>query len=802
MTLFLAWSLKHLKCHQKFVLQHNRTLSSISSSPVIICGAGPTGLVLSLELARYGVASTVIERDVGPTQHPQAHFINNRTMEIFRSLDGLAEEVKTLSPHLNEWRSFIYCRSLSGHILGQVDHFPGQVQPWNEEVSPEPLTHLPQNRLLPLLIKRVKKQPDLITLLMGHSVESSKYQSGCVDVSVKSLCSSKHQSGCVDVSVKSLCSLKHQSGCVDVSVMTPSGQMVTLTGSYFAAADGAGSRVRKAMKIEMQGEKSMQHLVNIHFFSKQMGQLSMQRPAMLYFVFNAEVVTVLVAHTIREGEFVAQVPFFPPLQSIDEFTEDVCLSIIQAASGLSNLVDVQIKQVRTWTMSAEVASRFSDGHRTFLLGDAAHRFPPAGGFGMNTGIQDAHNLAWKLAAVLKGSAGTRLLHSYEVERRPVALANTALSVANWEEAVRVPQVLGLDPKAAKLANQIVSSAPLSLTWGKSVLESILTAGRRLAATHLGPVEGWRQAQLDRIFKSGESLRLQFPNEDLGFSYKEGAIVAGVIRNESPDDGVRGQRRSNYEPRAEPGCRMPHVWLEDRGWKLNVDSLLLSAPSEIKAGTLCREDAKESHLEADHLVGHVVSNLSISSKKCTDQPLITATHNIMKQDQEWSVRRLSSLDLCTRAAQHADRLVLIISNFTADKPLASNACDLICAVTSLVSERKLPIRIIIVMESEVALGVHSRSSHEIHQGLLFRTTSDQHLDTSHSSVSVMHDVEHRWQKVMQIRGSLAVHLVRPDGHVAWRWLRDVSASAEGLMNTSEINNIAHSVVHALKEICCL
>jgi hypothetical protein len=95
----------------------------------------------------------------------------------------------------------------------------------------------------------------------------------------------------------------------------------------------------------------------------------------------------------------------------------------------------------------QVAERFQEG-RVFLLGDAAHRFPPAGGFGMNTGVQDAHNIAWKLAAVVRGAASVQLLDSYTPERLPVAQANTRLSVANWHEAVRVPAALALDPRAA------------------------------------------------------------------------------------------------------------------------------------------------------------------------------------------------------------------------------------------------------------------------------------------------------------------------------------------------------------------
>ncbi|XP_056695618.1 FAD-dependent monooxygenase apdD-like [Spinacia oleracea] len=103
-------------------------------------------------------------------------------------------------------------------------------------------------------------------------------------------------------------------------------------------------------------------------------------------------------------------------------------------------------------MHAEVAEKFlSFENQVFLAGDAAHRFPPAGGFGMNTGIQDAQNLAWKLAAVVNGIAPTTLLSTYETERRPIAIFNTALSVQNFRAAMEVPAALGLDPTVANSA---------------------------------------------------------------------------------------------------------------------------------------------------------------------------------------------------------------------------------------------------------------------------------------------------------------------------------------------------------------
>jgi hypothetical protein len=185
---------------------------------------------------------------------------------------------------------------------------------------------------------------------------------------------------------------------------------------------------------------------------------------------------------------------------------------------------------------------------------------------MNTGIQDAHNLAWKLAAAVTGKADHRLLMSYQPERQPVAAANSSLSISNWHEAIRVPQALGLDPRAARLINSLVSAVPLPESAGKMLLESLLAAGRRTAAA----VTPLRTAALSDILQSGQSLRLQFPQEDLGFVYNHGAIAQQHTTAASAADASRhaGSRSSSssardtvYVPSTAVGGRLPHCWLQ-------------------------------------------------------------------------------------------------------------------------------------------------------------------------------------------------------------------------------------------------
>lgn len=184
---------------------------------------------------------------------------------------------------------------------------------------------------------------------------------------------------------------------------------------------------------------------------------------------------------------------------------------------------------------------------------------------MNTGIQDAHNLAWKLAAVLTGRADPALLSTYQPERKPVAQANADLSVNNWHEAIRVPQALGLDPAAAGLVNKVVTNAPLPAGVASWLLDAALTAGRGLA----NAVIPLRRGALQNILASGMSLRLQFPREDLGFVYSDGAVDVGSSEQQPEQDVDSGSggssskhKRSNvYIPAVVAGGRLPHCWLQ-------------------------------------------------------------------------------------------------------------------------------------------------------------------------------------------------------------------------------------------------
>lgn len=121
---------------------------------VVIVGGGPTGLTLCSLLSQMHVKAVLIEKSSQLTEHPQAHFINHRSMEVFRSMQGLSRQISKSASSLDHWRKFVYCESLAGRAFGEVDHFPGLSTPHNPDISPEPVAHFSQNKLLPLLLDR------------------------------------------------------------------------------------------------------------------------------------------------------------------------------------------------------------------------------------------------------------------------------------------------------------------------------------------------------------------------------------------------------------------------------------------------------------------------------------------------------------------------------------------------------------------------------------------------------------------------------------------------------------------------
>ena len=305
------------------------------------------------------------------------------------------------------WRDFSYAHTVTGREIARIDQFSSaQVSSRYWSQSPTNVLHLPQNKFEELLRRELR-----IPILSGGAASH------------------------LEVSEKKV-NFRIHGGDSPAEVSC----------DYLLAADGANSAVREALRIPMEGISDLHTMINVHFRCSLSPTRLLPRPAMLYFVFNETAVCVFVAHDPAAHEWVAQIPIFPPFQSQSDFEQgNVAETLIRKCMGLKADEEVNILSIRTWRMHAEVAQRFSNAHNNcFLIGDSAHRFPPAGGLGMNTGIADAHNIVWKLARALDKKRGAAaLLATYHSERHPVAKANTELSLRNYQRTVAVASAVYL-----------------------------------------------------------------------------------------------------------------------------------------------------------------------------------------------------------------------------------------------------------------------------------------------------------------------------------------------------------------------
>ncbi|MDJ0868214.1 MAG: FAD-dependent monooxygenase [Myxococcota bacterium] len=460
--------------------------------PFLVVGAGPVGMIEAILLARQGRECLVVERRGGPQTAPAAHVVNARTFEICRQagLDMQAIDAACKNPADAGHVRFV--TRLSGEEIG---HLPFERQ--GEEClryTPTPLRNLSQHRFEPILAEALGKLPG-VDLRYGWQWERSEQDEAGVTSIVRDL------DGDETHEVRS---------------------------RWLIAADGAGSRVRRSLGIEMQGPPRISSFLMIHFAAN-LREMVRDRLGVLHFVVDPEAGGAFIAHDI-DREWVYMHEFDPDRESEADYDDDRCRELVLRAIGQE--VPLTILHKGSWHMSSQVADGLGGG-RIFLAGDAAHRFPPTGGLGLNSGFQDAHNLAWKLCAIEDGWAAPALLETYAAERLPVARENTKQSLQNAMKMALLPQALGTDaePTSARLA------------------ESLRDPERRPAIA----------AAIEQQAEHFDMLGLQ-----LGYVYAQGALVP-----EGPPPPPGSSRE--YVPTAHPGARLPHAWLDaDGGPRSSLD----------------------------------------------------------------------------------------------------------------------------------------------------------------------------------------------------------------------------------------
>ena len=542
----------------------------MSTSRVLIVGAGPAGATAALLLAKHGIDTLVVERRVAPSTHPAAHVLSTRTVEIFREL-GLEHDVRRLSSRIYELRNVVYATSLTGPELGRITiHDPESTEAQLlQSVSPTRAVNLSQNVLEPLLWDQLE------------ACKRVEFQRGRV-----------YQNH------------RETSDGVEVRATGPDGDGEWVaTGRYLIGADGAGSHVRRTCGLQMRGPV-LQHVISVHFSADLRPYLwSRRAPVMLTCTPRGQ--GIIIVHSSPD-DFVFQFPYFPPVQRLEDFTADDCRRRIRDAVGHRDLA-VDIHSVQSWAMTAQVANRYRKG-RTFLVGDAAHRFPPTGGLGLNTGVHDAHNLAWKLAWEISGRAPANLLDTYEAERRQIGIANTEHSVKNFDGVMDVFAALGL-PRSGVRALQALAGSRLIAALPRPASRWMLTALTAVAMQRIGRVtsRGRVGARIrDRVHEviARQGGHYRTWGLDLGVHYGRGFLDEGDIS----DDVVNIEF---YTPIVRVGGRLPHAWVQYNGARVST----LDLPARDTLTVLATSQHKSSWRDAQTAVGHPLTVIGVDLAAC-------------------------------------------------------------------------------------------------------------------------------------------------------------------------------------------
>lgn len=372
-------------------------MSSETHVPILIIGGGIVGLSASLCLSHYGIYSLVIERHSGTSIHPRARSVNARTMELYCHLgieDCVREAGASLSPSMG---------ILSGYSLKEVI----EAKPRTEGPRKFPLTGL----LAP------------ISPVSGTFVTQDMIEPVLVDVA-------RERGG--DVSFYTECvGVEQDRDSVTATLKDrESGVTSTIRADYLIAADGAGSPIRTQLNVPTTGRGTMGHLLNI-LFHADLKSLVHRREFSLCMVERPEVCGLFTSIN-NSDRWVFHLSYDASKgEKASDFPPEKCKELLRMALGMPE-IEIDIKSILPWEPSVRIAELLQH-ERIFLAGDAAHQMPPWGGQGANSGIADAYNLAWKLAAVLKGHASKALLETYDVERIPVGRVAAEASASAADE---------------------------------------------------------------------------------------------------------------------------------------------------------------------------------------------------------------------------------------------------------------------------------------------------------------------------------------------------------------------------------
>ena len=489
------------------------------STPVLIIGAGPSGMVSALLLAKNGIPSVLVEKRAIPGKHPKAHEISGRTLEILNTAGIPIEELESeASPHEDGSR-IIFCRTIKEEI-GRVDLNDPVIQKKYQDHSSlsSPYLNLSQTALESIIRKYVLENK-LIT-----------YKNNCEWVSFE------------------------KTNQKIISKLNFEAKEILIESEYTLCCEGAGGQCRNALGITMKGPEKIREFANVYFTNDLSGILPTK--AKLFFIFRPDSAGILIAHHSKK-RWVYHVPLFVH-EKISDYTESKFISNLQKIFDDPTFIP-EIESISSWSMTAQIASSFSKG-RIFLIGDSAHRFPPSGGLGLNSGVADAHNLCWKLSYVLNVLAEEKILKSYEIERKPVIQINCEESLKNYHKISKTMDVFGLNVEKMErflkfLTSPLLSFLPKKLIY--KIISILQKIGDKVLQSKLKNPEILRKAKENINSQVGHFDRIGL---DLGVIYETKNTSEKNIPTE-------------YHPKFIKGARLPHFLFQEKSSFVSSHTLI-------------------------------------------------------------------------------------------------------------------------------------------------------------------------------------------------------------------------------------
>ncbi|RZU20170.1 2,4-dichlorophenol 6-monooxygenase [Kribbella rubisoli] len=467
------------------------------TTDVLIVGSGPAGGAASLFLSTYGVDNIVLTRYGWTANTPRAHITNQRTIELMRDM-GIEDKVNDNGTAHDLMGQTAFCTSLAGEEIGRIRTWgthPRRLADYTE-ASPCLPCDLPQTLFEPILVSTAASRGAQLRF-------NTEYLS-----------------------------LEQDDDGVTATVRDRlSDTTYQIRAKYLIGADGGRSKVAQDIDLPMAGAMDIEGSMNI-VFEADLSRYVAHRPSVLYWVLQPGAQIggigaglVRMVRPWNEWLIVWGYDINQPAPVVDEA---MATEIVHNLVG-DDTIDVKLKGTSVWSVNHMYAERASKG-RVFCMGDAIHRHPPSNGLGSNTSIQDAYNLAWKLALVLKGQASPELLDTYNDERAPIAKQIVDRANKSRNQFGQIFRALGMTPDAP--------------------------AGRTIESRKDDTPEGAAQREELRQAIELKDYEFNAHGVELGQRYKSSA----VIEDGTPEPPYERDHELYYHPTTWPGARIPHCWL--------------------------------------------------------------------------------------------------------------------------------------------------------------------------------------------------------------------------------------------------